>query len=70
MIDQFLALLEQRSTLRFKRGTHNLEKKQVCDFYVPSSLFKRFHEARMAYRELITGVEIVSVNAHLNTSSS
>lgn len=70
MIDRFLAMLGQRSALHFNRGSHNLEKKQICDFHVPSSLFKRFHEARMVYRELVTGVEIVSVNAHVNASSS
>lgn len=58
MINQFLAMLETRLNRQLPKGAANAEKKQICDFHVPTALFKKFHDARMVYRELLTGTAI------------
>jgi len=58
MIDQFLALLETRLNRQLPAGHPNAEKKQICDFHVPTVLFKKFNNARRVYRELLTGTNI------------
>jgi len=58
MIDQFLAMLATRLNRQLPKGYANAETKQVCDFHVPTVLFKKFNNARRVYRELLTGTNI------------
>jgi len=53
MIDRFLQLLEKRLPVPIQRGESNEEKKDICDFHVPSGMFKKLIPAKLAYQKVL-----------------
>lgn len=54
MIDRFLQLLEKKLSVQIPRGTANEERKNICDFHVPSEMFRKLVPAQLAYRKILT----------------
>lgn len=53
MISNFLMLLERSIQQKIPTGKLNQERKDVCDFHMPSDMFKRLIPSQLAYRYLL-----------------